>query len=122
VTDPTPREQALEMLSLHGSSSWSEDARGMICDGCSTRIQGVGLARHQIEILAAAALLPDREEWGVQFERTTDPTMDNPSGVITVEQGVHGERVARAAVKNGAPISARNRRAVHRYVTEWRTA
>jgi hypothetical protein len=59
------------------------------------------------------------EEWGVRFERQADPTMGNPSGVVTVEQTVSNEATARGAVKNGAPISAKNRRVVRRLVSRW---
>ncbi len=104
----TPRDRAVEVLVAHQKTSdgryaclCGATAPASIFDGHHTTAMTPfrrWLAAHQVEMLAAAALLPDREEWGVQFERTTDPTMDNPSGVITVEQGVHGEQVARARV------------------------
>jgi hypothetical protein len=59
------------------------------------------------------------EEWGVRFERQADPTMDNPSGVVTIEQRVSSEATARGAVENGVPIRAKNRRVVRRLVSRW---
>lgn len=73
-------------------------------------------------ILAAGYVKADREEWAVQYERKGDPTMDNPSGVVTNTTVVSGRSHAEQAVQNRAPISAQNRRAVHRHTTEWEVA
>lgn len=59
------------------------------------------------------------EEWGVQFERQADPTMDNPSGIVTNTTTVSGRSHAEQCVQNGAPISAKNRRVVRRTVGPW---
>lgn len=64
----------------------------------------------------------DSEEWAVQYERKGDPTMSNPSGVVTNTTVVSGRSHAEQAVQNRAPISAQNRRVVHRHVTEWEVA
>lgn len=44
-------EQIIDILRLHGSVSWSDDKFGMICDGCLLRVQGVGLASHQTDLI-----------------------------------------------------------------------
>jgi hypothetical protein len=77
------------------------------------------LAKGGPEAEHVAAALGLTDQWAVRFERKGDPTMGNASGVITVEQGVANEGIARQAVKNGAPISATNRRVVHRVVGPW---
>lgn len=66
-----------------------------------------------------AALRLDAE-WGIQFERKGDPTMDNPAGIRTHVQAMSSEATARQAVKNHVPITAVNRRVVARVVGDWR--
>jgi hypothetical protein len=61
-------------------------------------------------------------EWGIRFERTDAPTMDNASGVHTVDHQMPSADLARRAVLSRAPISARNRRVVSRVVGVWREA
>ena len=115
MTAPTPREQAAEVLEKHGSCSWSEDASGMTCDGCGDRIQGVGLSRHQADMLAAAGVLLEREEWGGMWH--------DSDGKQQVESFGDDEQRARewvAPEKWDGPGPT----LVHRYTgaTEWRTA
>jgi hypothetical protein len=54
-------------------------------------------------------------EWGVRYE------IPNPEPLhsATRTSVVANEELARAAVRNGAPIRALNRRVVRREVTEW---
>lgn len=59
------------------------------------------------------------EEWGIRYERTADPTMDNPSGEITATMVLRDEAHARQAMDSPALLSSRNKRAVRRLVTEW---
>ena len=54
-------------------------------------------------------------EWGVRYEVPNPEPLHSP----THTQVVACEEYARAAVRNGAPIQAMNRRVVCREVTEW---
>lgn len=79
--------------------------------------------KHQAAVvlahLTAEGWAQGREEWGVQYERQADPTMDNPSGVVTNTMTLRDESQARGVLDSPAPISARNKRVVRRYVTDW---
>lgn len=54
-------------------------------------------------------------EWGIRYE-VPDP---EPLHSATHTAVVADEVLARACVRNGAPIRALNRRVVRREVTEW---
>jgi hypothetical protein len=107
VTAPTPREQAAEVLAAH-----TIECTGLGEVTCRCREHGWmswgDYRAHVIDMLAAAGLLPDREEWGVQF----------PGGVQVQDEAKARVMVARYQdVPNGGAPAL-----VHRYVTEWRTA
>jgi hypothetical protein len=105
-----PRQDALDLLGWlrHNRPLGMPDST---FDGLIAALRGAGLPK------------PSVTEWGVEYERKADPTMDNPSGVITVVQMVRGgEGDARAAVKVGAPLSGTDHRLVKRTVTDWQEA
>lgn len=52
-----------------------------------------------------------REEWGIRYNK--------PNTLITQTMIVKNRGTAEAAVRNGAPIDADNRRIVRRLVTDW---
>ena len=54
-------------------------------------------------------------EWGVRYEVPNPEPLHSPTRTVVVAH----EEYARAAVLNGAPIRALNRRVVRREVTEW---
>ena len=58
------------------------------------------------------------EEWALQYEAQRDPTMDNPSGIVTQTSVMTRER-AESAVEKRIPSRATGRRVVRRLVTEW---
>jgi hypothetical protein len=58
------------------------------------------------------------EEVALQYEIQRDPTMDNPSGVITQTTVMPRER-AENAVEMRIPSRATGRRVVRRLVTDW---
>jgi hypothetical protein len=67
------------------------------------------------DAVLAAGYHKGHEEWGVQYESTSALPGQNPTRVTPMPNKAHAD----AAVTTGAPIRARNRRTVHRYVTEW---
>ena len=116
------------LLAEHSLWFYGPSKAAFICE-CSARIGTVGsapashlLAAHQAEVIAAAGWVKGRKEWGVRFERDAGPTMDNPSGEVTNTNVMRDEWNARNAVERNVPISARNRRVVRRYVTDWEEA
>jgi hypothetical protein len=54
-------------------------------------------------------------EWGVRYEVPNPEPGRSPTHTLVVANEV----IARAAVRNGAPIRALHRRVVRREVTEW---
>lgn len=123
-TEPKTSEQVIAGVltehrrELYGSEKWSR------CTGCtwlpmafSNDVTGEFSAHQAVEVVAALGL---REQWGVQYERQANPTMNNPSGIVTNTVVVHSQAHAEQAVKVGAPVNAMNRRVVRHEVTDWR--
>jgi hypothetical protein len=67
------------------------------------------------EILSAYAESEPEYEWGVQFDHRVDPTMNNPSGIVTNTQLVAaGKEAAELAVSVGRPLGKQNHRLAKR--------
>ena len=81
-------------------------------------VQYVTRASRDVWICEQAMTTDTRTEWGVRYE-VPDP---DPLHQPTRTQVVANEELARAAVRNGAPIRALHRRVVRREVTEWEDA
>ena len=62
------------------------------------------------------------EEWAVQYECDLSTPMMSGETERTITTQVPSEDRARRAVRNYAPINARNRRAASRLVTPWEVA
>ena len=89
--------------------------------GKGSRAHATHLAAAVLAHLEAQGWAQGREEWGMQYERRADPTMDNPSGIVTNTMvSAHGETHVRQCIANGLPMSRIGRaRAVRRRVTDW---
>lgn len=109
----TPDDGLAALLAEHGIADF--DGQRYQCS-CGAWI-GSQIA-HQAAVVRAAGWRKGREEWGIRYERTADPTMDNPSGEVTNTMWLDGEARVRTAVERKIPISGRNHRPVRRYVTE----
>ena len=73
-----------------------------------------------LDALVRAGVLT--EEWAVQYEcDLSTPRMSGETEMTTTTQ-VPSEGRARQAVRNYAPINARNRRVARRHATRWEVA
>jgi hypothetical protein len=126
-----PTDELTALLAKHQDYVTDDDSSGIVCAGCFVRLDPegdshtgslAGLTAHQAAVVKAWIDAQTREEWGVQYERTADPTMNNPSGEVTNTTVVRDAATAYQAVSKSVPISGRNRRAVRRRVTEWEGA
>lgn len=108
MTAPTPREQVAEVLAEHTNLEILSDRSGALCSCDKVITSSKRYAAHLVDALAAAGLLPDREEWGYRQAGHVTPTQP--------QRGMSAEDVARF-VTGTPPVEA-----VHRYLTEWRTA
>ena len=73
-----------------------------------------------LDALVRAGVLA--EEWAVQYECDLSTPMMSGETERTITTQVPSEDRARQAVKNHAPINARNRRMARRLATEWEVA
>jgi len=110
---------AAEVLAAHGEQHIATVDGDLWCTTCDRTIGSAEddaetdrvIATHQADMLAAAGLLPDGEEWAVETTGTNPDHIDMddeaqallwlPPDGVDKDHGWH---------------------AVHRYVTEWRTA
>ena len=113
-------DKLAQVLAEHNEIRYWADNK--LC-GCGECINGIDIETHQAAVvlahLTAEGWAQGREEWGLQYERGADPTMDNPSGVVTNTMTLRDESHARGVLDSPAPISARNKRVVRRRVTDW---
>ena len=121
-------DKLAQVLAEHEGYSYSREAYTAYCDCGDTINVGLmaseDLHREHLAAVVLAHLTAEgwaqgREEWGLQYERQADPTMDNPSGVVTNTMTLRDESHARGVLDSPAPISARNKRVVRRHVTDW---
>ena len=129
MTEQTQVERLAEVIAGHDGWYAANSVNACFCE---TPLDGVYLediqASHHAHLAAvvlthleAQGWAQGREEWGMQYERRADPTMDNPSGIVTNTMvSAHGETHVRQCIANGLPMSRIGRaRAVRRRVTDW---
>ena len=125
-------DKLAQVIAEHSRTAWNRDdddkVTGIVCAGCQHVYEEWPPNRSTVCAHVAAVVLAHltaegwaqgREEWGLQYERGADPTMDNPSGVVTNTMTLRDESHARGVLDSPAPISARNKRVVRRRVTDW---
>lgn len=115
MSDPSTREEIRADAIARVAESL---ARG---EGDANSIASRHWCMAEAAVDALGDLLPTGREWGVRYESVDyPPRMNNGSGVSTNTRMLDGgEMHARAAVANGAPIDAENRRVVSRYSHDW---
>ena len=113
MKEETPEERLAKVIFAHPATNGAAPTAPEIAALCED------LAAVVLAHLTAEGWAQGREEWGLQYERGADPTMDNPSGVVTNTMTLRDESHARGVLDSPAPISARNKCVVRRRVTEW---
>ncbi len=117
--EPTPTAEHIDAVAFVIESAWSDGDDAKIAHRILTSTDPAVHAA-MLDALVRAGVLA--EEWAVQYECDLSTPMMSGETERTITTQVPSEDRARQAVKNHAPINARNRRMARRLATEWEVA
>ena len=118
--EPTrPTDEHIDAVAFVIESAWSDGDDAKIAHRILTSTDPAVHAA-MLDALVRAGVLT--EEWAVQYECDLSTPMMSGETERTITTQVPSEDRARQAVKNHAPINARNRRMARRLATEWEVA
>ena len=117
--EPSPTAEHIDAVAFVIESAWSDGDDAKIAHRILTSTDPAVHAA-MLDALVRAGVLA--EEWAVQYECDLSTPMMSGETERTITTQVPSEDRARQAVKNHAPINARNRRMARRLATEWEVA
>ena len=128
ATEPTPTAEHIDAVAFVIESAWSDGDDATIAHAILTStdpaVHEALAANLPADVMLAALVRAGMltEEWAVQYECDLSTPRMSGETERTITTQVPSEDRARQAVKNHAPINARNRRMARRLATEWEVA